>query len=380
MYFDYQATTPVADEVIQVITECMAENWGNPSALGNRGERARHSIISARRRVAEFLGVRDREVFFTSGATEANNSALGGLSRSGTHVVVSSIEHKSVLSVTALLRERGCSVDVIPVDSQGFVDMKELANSLRRFPGGVLSVMAVNNETGVIQDIEQVSKLARDYGYIVHSDITQALGVPGLEETFSSLDAMSFSGHKIYGPKGIGVLVLRRKALRDFSPIFRGGGQQGGVRPGTENVPAIVGLARAIEVLGSSRVEDYISISSVRRQFLSDLMEEGVSFEINGALKETNLGCLNLWIDGFSRQQLQNIGPDFEFSQGSACSAGSSAPSHVLTAMGLSPSRTLQSIRIGFGRGSNHDEYSYLARSLRRSLDTSDPSIASPTT
>jgi len=349
VYLDYQASTPVAPEVLATLTESYKNLYGNPSSLHRTGLEAKAALDKSRRQIARFFEVKPQCLYFTSGATEANNLAIQGLasSQKGGHVLTISTEHKSVLAPIEHLVKKGIEATLLPVDREGRVDLALLEASIRP-DTFLISAMMVNNETGTVHPIEKIAEIARRRGVLFHCDATQ--GAPNLRIRPRELgiDLMSFSGHKIYGPKGSGLLYVDtdRVERNQIAGLLLGGSQEQGMRGGTENVPAICGLATAFRVLEESLEQDRKEAVEKKKSFLEALAP--ISFQLNGSNEFCVPSVLNISLDGINAGDLMRDLDHLHFSSGSACSG--SAPSHVLTAMGVPSARVKESFRVGFGR------------------------------
>ena len=358
IYADYQATTPVDPRVAEKMAPHWSERFGNPHSNDHViGWQAADAVREAASSVAALIGADPDEVFFTSGATEANNLALLGIARRASsdrrRILVSAIEHKCVLAAARSLAEReGFSIETIPVDGEGFVDSEALEAMVDETVL-VVSVMAVNNEIGTIQDIEGISKPLLSHGVLFHCDAAQAPCAMDITSLVSSADLISLSGHKIYGPKGIGALYVRRDLQDRIEPIIYGGGQQAGLRSGTVPTPLCVGMAAAVDILRSPEgSEERKRVADQRDLFVRLLQERIPSVAINGPTGERkHSGNANLRFDGFVAQDiLTSLQPHVAASTGAACTSGIPEPSHVLTALGLSTVEAESSIRFSFGR------------------------------
>lgn len=350
IYFDNNATTPALPEVIESVTRAMADGYGNPSSVHSAGGRARALIQEAREHVAALLRTSSDHVVFTSGATEANNlvlQSLVGRDFARYRLVTSSVEHSSILSAADYLRSRGVEVIVLPVNAHGLVDLEAMVRAIE--PGRTLvSIQWANNETGVIQPIEDLAERARAAGALVHTDAVQAVGKISTNLTLLPIDFLSLSGHKLHGPLGSGALV--GPGVCRLQPLTYGGSQEGSLRPGTENVPAIVGLGRAFE-LRACRF-DLVSEQTKRlkERFESRLLEKGLVAGINGggAPRLPNTANVRFTdIDGEALTiRLDQVG--VRCSQSSACTNQKPEPSYVLRATGLSEAEAYASVRFAF--------------------------------
>lgn len=381
IYADYQATTPVDPCVAEQMAPHWAEAFGNPHSSDHViGWRAADAVREAASSVAGLIGADPDEVVFTSGATEANNLALLGLARRAPPerrcILVSAIEHKCVLAAARSLAEReGFTVETIPVDREGFVDLTALEGMVDETVL-VVSVMAVNNEVGTIQDIESISRTLSSHGVLFHCDAAQAPCAMDMTSFASHADLISLSGHKVYGPKGIGALYIRRDVQDQIEPIIYGGGQQAGMRSGTVPTPLCVGMAAAVDILRSpAGQEERKRVAEHRDTFVRLLQESNPSVVVNGPKSEwRHPGNANLRFDGLVAQDiLGSLQPDLAASTGAACTSGIPEPSHVLSALGLSKAEAEASIRFSFGRFTNDTELDEAASLVARAVDSWTP-------
>ena len=376
IYADYQATTPVDPRVAEQMAPHWSEAFGNPHSNDHVfGWRAADAVREAASSVAGLIGADPDEVVFTSGATEANNLALLGLARRAPsdrrRILVSAIEHKCVLAAARSLAEReGFSVETIPVDGEGLVDLEALECMVDDTVLAV-SVMAVNNEVGTIQDIEGISKALSPHGVLFHCDAAQGPCAMDVTSLASHADLISLSGHKMYGPKGIGALYIRRGLQARIEPIIYGGGQQDGLRSGTVPTPLCVGMAAAVDILRSPEgPQERRRIAAQRDSFVRLLRECIPSSTMNGPTGERrHPGNANLRFDGLVAQDiLGSLQPHLAASTGAACTSGIPEPSHVLSALGLSTVEAESSIRFSFGRFTTDTEIHGAARLVSEAL------------
>ena len=384
IYADYQATTPVDPRVVEKMAPYWSEAFGNPHSNDHViGWRAADAVRHATASVADLIGADPDEVVFTSGATEANNLALLGLARRAhsdrRRILVSAIEHKCVLAAARSLAEReGFLVETIPVDGEGFVDLEALEAMVDETVL-VVSVMAVNNEVGTIQNIEDISKVLLPHDVLFHCDAAQAPCAMDTARLAFHADLISLSGHKVYGPKGIGALYIRRDLHDRIEPIIYGGGQQAGLRSGTLPTPLCVGMAAAVDILRSPEGPDERKRVAGQRDLFVRLLQEGSSpVSINGPFSEhRHPGNANLQLNGLVAQDILGVvQPYLAASTGAACTSGIPEPSHVLSALGLGPQEAESSIRFSFGRFTTDAEIHRAARVLRETL-TSLTSLSS---
>ncbi|NPV27661.1 MAG: cysteine desulfurase NifS [Firmicutes bacterium] len=367
VYLDHSATTPVHPEVIKAMTKSMSSNWGNPSSIHAFGREARRDVEKARSQVADLVGAKPEEIYFTSGGTEADNLALIGIAMANgqkkRHIITSAIEHHAVLHTCEFLEKNGFKVTYLPVDEFGRVRLADVEEALTE-ETLLISVMHANNEVGTIQPIAEISRLARAKGVYVHTDAVQTLGKIPVNVNDLGVDLMSLSGHKIYGPKGIGCLYIK-KGTR-IHPTTFGGGQENKRRAGTENVPGIVGFGQAAELAGQSLESEAARLKSLR-----DRLEQGIfstipHVKLNGHPTERLPGHLNVSIEYVEGESLL-LSLDLKgiaASSGSACTSGSLEPSHVLMAMGLSPATAHGSLRLTLGRENTEEDIDYVLREL----------------
>ncbi len=369
-YFDHNATTPVSDEVLEVLISALTDIPGNASSIHDYGQAAKRRLEMARRSVASAIKADAREIVFVSGGTEADNLAVLGAVRAHAggrkHVVTTAIEHAAVLKACAQLQSEGVEVTYVPVGSDGVVDPDDIRLALR--PDTVLiSVMHVNNETGVVQPVEQIGWLARDLGVTFHVDGVQAPGKVPIDLSTLHANLYSISGHKLNAPKGTGALFVRDGTK--LAPILYGGHHERDRRAGTENVPGAIALAHAAEWI-TANFED----ETERVRELRDLLEEGIlervpEVRINGAKASRGPNTTNICFDAIEGQAMV-ISLDlkgFAVSSGSACSSGAVEPSHVLLAMGLTPERARSSVRFSLGRGNTLDQVDALIEAVAES-------------
>ncbi len=350
IYFDNNATTPLLPEVFEAMSPYFRDQFGNASSIHHYGQQARAAVEEAREHVALLLGSRPNEIVFTSGGTEADNLAIAGLIKPGDHVITSSIEHHAVLHACEYLKQLGCEVTCVPVDARSLVDPEDIRLALKANTK-LISVMMANNETGVLQPVEEIGKVAADAGIAFHTDAVQAAAKVQIDVQKIGCHALSISGHKIHGPQGVGALYVRKGTKP--GPLFHGGGQERSIRPGTENVAGIVGLGKAAQLAKQwlDRGDDKRMAALRDRlecEILASLEEAGVNG--HGARRVPN--TTNIYFDHIEGESLV-IALDLKgvaVSGGAACSSGAVAPSHVLAAMGLRPERARASIRFSLGK------------------------------
>ena len=369
VYLDHAATTPTDEAVVREMLPYFSSCFGNASSLHKDGREAVAAVDLARERVAKALGAAPSEIYFTSGGTEADNWAIEGLaganSGKGKHVVVSSVEHPAVLSAAGRLEERGFEVTYLPVDEAGRVSLADVKKALRD-DTVLLSVMFVNNEVGAIQPIKEIAGIAKEKGVLFHTDAVQAAGVLPIDVKELGVDALTVSGHKFYGPKGVGALYLRRGVR--VKGLVVGGEQERSLRGGTYNTPAIVGLGFALEKATERFAETSSKLSSLKNYFLKEIKPLGFT-RLNGG-EPSHPGIANVLFYGVKNSELLSAldQAGIEASAGSACSSGSVEPSHVLTAMGLSEKEVRSSIRFSFGRENTFEDLDRAVAALNEIL------------
>lgn len=377
IYADYQATTPGDSRVLEAMTPYWLESFGNPHASDHIvGWRAAQTVEGTAASVAALIGADPDEIIFTSGATEANNLALLGLARrapdSRRRILVSAIEHKCVLEAARVLERReGFTVESIPVDREGFVDIDALANLLDDRTLAV-SVMAVNNEIGTLQDVPRIADLLAHWGVIFHCDAAQAPCAMDVNKLAEHTDLVSLSGHKMYGPQGIGALYVRRGLQEAIEPLIRGGGQQRGLRSGTVPLPLCVGMAAAIDILRQPEgAEERTAVAERRGTFVRLVQASRFQVAVNGPTSDgCHPGNANLRFHGFAAQDILGaLQPHLAASTGAACTTGMPEPSHVLRAIGLTEAQAESSIRFSFGRFTTDDDITKAARLVVGTLE-----------
>lgn len=366
IYLDHLASTPLDPKVRSAMLPWFtAAATGNPHAEHGAGWRAAAAVEEARTSVAALLGVRPAEIVFTSGATEANNLALFGLAADVDAVVVSAIEHPSILEPAAALRARGKTVGVLPTDGDGWVDLDRLDRWLAR-GRTLVSIMAANNEIGTLQPMAEIGALCRSHGAIFHTDAVQALSTQVMEIERAAIDALSLSGHKLYGPAGIGALFIRTGM--PCQPLVFGGGQQGGLRPGTLPVALCVGFGEACRLALTRRDEDRRHMAVLRDRLFAALNDGCLGVQRNGPATEAIPGCLNITLPGIDAADLLLDLPGLAVATGSACATLAGAPSHVLRAIGLSAEQAHGSLRFGLGRGTTEADIDTAAAQIIAAL------------
>ena len=378
IYADYQATTPVDPRVVTKMAPYWGELFGNAHSSDHViGWQADKAVREAAASIADLIGADPDEIIFTSGATESNNLALLGLARRAPagrqRILVSAIEHKCVLAAVRRLSVREeFTVEAVPVDSEGFVDPSALEKCLDRNVLAV-SAMAVNNEVGTIQDIPRIAALLAPYGIVLHCDAAQAPCAMDVSDLAVHADMVSLSGHKMYGPQGIGALYIRRELQDRIEPLIYGGGQQAGLRSGTVPMPLCVGMGAAAELLaGHAAFKERARVAAQRDSFVRHLQRGYDSLAVNGAIGDRrHPGNSNLRFDGFDAQDILGaLQPRLAASTGAACASGIPELSHVLGALGLTEMQSKASIRFSFGRFTTDGDIEASARFVLEALDS----------
>jgi cysteine desulfurase len=355
VYLDHNATTPVEPVVLDALLPYLSDDYGNASSIHTFGQKARAAVETAREQVAELIGARPQEVVFTSGGTEADNHAIFGIveaaSGASKHVITPAIEHEAVLNTCQALEANGVPVTYLAVDREGRIDLDELRDVLRSHPETCLmTIMHANNELGTIQPIEEIGRIAAEADVYLHTDAVQSAGKVPIDVNSMGVDLLSLSGHKLYAPKGIGALYVRGGTR--LQQLLYGGHHQRGFRPGTENVPGIVGFGKAAEIARRALAEDAARISPLRDKLEKGLLERVGDCHVNGSCPPRTPNTTNITFPGIEGEALV-IALDLQglaCSTGAACSSGAVEPSHVLTAIGLSSEEARATLRFSLGR------------------------------
>lgn len=370
VYLDNAATTYVSSEVLAEMLPCFNAIYGNSNSLHSFGREASAIVDRARDRIAHAINAaKSNEIYFTSGGTEADNWAIKGLahaySNKGKHIITSQIEHHAVLDACKQLEEEGYEVTYLPVDKTGLVNIVDLIHSIRK-DTTLISIMAVNNEVGTIQNIKAIAKIAHDYGVIFHTDAVQAVGAIRLDVQDMEIDAMTISAHKIFGPKGVGCLYLKNGIRIDS--LIVGGSQERAKRGGTLNVPAIAGFGKAVEIAVRDIVINQQKLRSIRDYFLRSVEDKIEYVHLNGHPQQKVNGIVNLSFEMVDKESLLML-LDIEgvaVSTGSACTSNSVEPSHVLKAMGIDDVLANGSIRFSFSKNISKSDIDYVVEVLEK--------------
>lgn len=370
LYFDYAATTPVDERVIQVMVECLGAsgNFGNPASASHRyGQQARAAVEQARVQVAALVGAEAGQIVWTSGATESNNLALKGVAQRHQrgHIITSQIEHKAVLDTAFQLEQAGFSVTRLVPDVHGVIRPEVVAAALRD-DTVLVSLMLVNNELGTVNDVVAIGEVVRKHGALLHVDAAQGVGKLRIDLKQWPVDLMSFSAHKVYGPKGIGALYVGERARPLLCAQIHGGGHEGGLRSGTLATHQIVGLGTAFELAGDLLEAEVLRIGQLRQHLLS-LLGDIPGLVVNGSPQQRIEHTLSLTFTG-EAPDLEALAERLAFSSTSACNSSSSQPSHVLLALGLTPQAARQSIRLSLGRYTRIEDVDQAVQAIKASL------------
>ncbi|PIU61411.1 MAG: cysteine desulfurase NifS [Armatimonadetes bacterium CG07_land_8_20_14_0_80_40_9] len=367
VYLDHNATTPTHPEVLEAMLTYFNDSFGNPSSIHQFGQQARKAIDEAREKVANFISAKPEEIVFTSGGTEADNFAIKGViyanEQNGGHIITSSIEHHAVLNPCEYLEKKGFKVTYLPVDKYGLIDPEETKKAITK-ETILITIMHANNEVGTIEPIAEIGRIAKERNITLHTDAVQSAGKIPVSVNELHVDLLSLSGHKIYGPKGIGVLYIR-KGTR-IQPLIHGGHHEKNRRAGTENVPAIVGLGKAIEIAKDTMEKESIRLTNLRNKLCGGIAEKIDHVLLNGHPGKRLPNTLNMsfeFVEGESiilNLDLKGIA----VSSGSACTSGSLEPSHVLKAMGVEPAIAQGSIRFSLGKDNTEEDVDYVLEVL----------------
>jgi len=374
IYLDHTATTPLDPRVLESMLPFFSGNFGNASSIHWYGQRAKRALDEARGVIADAIGAQPAELFFTSGGTESDNLALKGVASAARkkyarpHIITSKAEHHAVLETSEWLVQEGCEATVLPVDQYGLVSADEVQNAITGATC-LVSIMTANNEVGSVYPIAEIASAVHDKGIPLHSDAVQALGRLSLDVNASGVDLLTLSAHKIYGPKGIGALFIRKGTAVD--PLLQGGGQERGKRPGTENVPLAVGFAKAVELAVAEMDEETRRLQSLREELEAGIRSRIPAVVVNGHPVLRLPHVLNVSIDGNQlpiegEMLLMNLDlRGIAVTSGSACTSGSMQPSHVLLAMGRDMRTAKATLRFAFGRTNTREDVAYVLDALQ---------------
>ncbi|HVB86816.1 MAG TPA: IscS subfamily cysteine desulfurase [Candidatus Dormibacteraeota bacterium] len=366
VYMDNQATTQVDPRVLEAMLPYFTEKYGNAASRNHEfGWKAEEAVENARGQIARLINASPKEIVFTSGATESDNLVLKGVAEfhraKGNHIITQATEHKAVLDVCKRLETNGCEVTYLPVAKDGRIDLDDLRRAIT--PKTILiSIMYANNEIGVVQPIAEIGKIAKQAGVLFHTDAVQAIGKISVDVERDAIDLLSISAHKLYGPKGVGALYVRRKNPRvQLAPMIDGGGHERGLRSGTLNVPGIVGLGKACEIAAKEMADESARLGALRDKLKDAILCQLEVTTINGSMDHRLPGNLNLSFAGVEGDALLMGINDVAISSGSACTSATLEPSHVLSALGVPEELAHSSIRFGLGRFNTVEDVDYVA-------------------
>ena len=362
VYFDHSATTPVDPLVLEAMLPFLNEKFGNPSSIHSHGREVKVALEEAREAVADFCNVRAADIYFTSGGTESDNIAIKGIAyeqrNKGKHIITSKVEHHAVLHTCEFLEKEGFEVTYLIPDKYGMIHPEAVEKAIRK-DTVLITIIHANNEVGTINPIEKIGDIAREKGVLFHTDAVQSFGKIPIDLSKLPVDLMSMSGHKIYGPKGVGVIFIR-KGVRLIQQSY-GGGHERNRRPGTENIPGIIGMAKAVELRKKGMDEENNYVKNLRDKFHGQVTKVIPRVFLNGHPEQRLAGHLNLSFQGIEGEALL-LSLDLKgvaASSGSACTSGSIDPSHVLSAMGIKPELTQSSIRFTLGKNNTDEDIGY---------------------
>jgi cysteine desulfurase len=364
VYLDYNATTPVHPEVLEAMLPYYKDKFGNASSIHDFGREVKVALEESREKLAKLINASANEIYFTSGGTESDNLAVKGTAfanrKKGKHIITSKIEHHAILESCKVLEKEGFEITYLPVDGQGFVDLDDLKKAIRK-DTILVSIMYVNNETGTIEPVEELSKTTKENGVYFHTDAVQAMGKIPVDVQKLNVDMLSMSGHKISGPKGVGAIYIR-KGTR-ITPLSHGGHHERSRRAGTENVPGIVGLAKAVEIAYRDLEKQSKHLKNLSEAFYLKLTQAIPDVFVNGDLEKRISNTLNL---SFKAVEGESVILSLDLkgvavASGSACTSGTLEPSHVLSAMEIAPEIAQGAIRFSFGRENTMEDVEYVA-------------------
>lgn len=361
VYLDNHATTPCDPRVLEAMLPYFAQHFGNAASNSHPlGWEAAKAVQKARGQIANLIGAEPREIVFTSGATESNNLAIKGVAEKhpGAHLVTSAIEHHAVLDPCTRLAAQGFEVTVLPVDHDGRISLDDLTAALKP-SSALISIMAANNEIGVVQDVTAIGQVAHDRGIVFHTDATQAVGKLPVNVRAWQVDLLSLSGHKMYGPKGVGALFVRQGT--ELCCQLDGGGHERGLRSGTLNVPGIVGLGAAAEIAAQDMAAEAARLGRLRDRLRDRILQQLPGVRVNGSQTHRIPQNLHLTFAGVEAEAVMMSMPEIALSSGSACSSASRSASHVLVAIGCTDEQAHQSLRFGLGRFTSEADVDYTA-------------------
>jgi cysteine desulfurase len=377
IYLDHHATTPVDEAVVEEMRPCFTENYGNPASEDHiYGANAKKAVDQARERISEAVNCRPEEIIFTSGATESDNLAIRGVAEyvddhdRGSHIITSVTEHEAVIEVCESLEPEGFDVTYLPVDGNGKIDPDDVEAAIRE-DTVLISVMAANNEIGTIAPLKRIGEIAKENGVFFHTDAVQAVGYLPIDAEEIGIDLMSISAHKLYGPKGVGALYIRRRNPKvKLNPLIHGGGHERGWRSGTLNVPAIVGFGKAVQLADRNMAERTSHVDELTTYMWERLNDELDDVVLNGHADDRIPNNLNISFTGVENKALvKNLQPDIAVSAGSACTTGKVEASHVLQSITDNEDLWHSAIRFGLGKDNTREEVEYATDEVVNSVN-----------
>lgn len=368
IYMDYQATTPMDPRVLEEMLPWFVEKFGNPASRSHAfGWEADKAVEKARHQVAQLIGADPREIVFTSGATESDNLAIQGVAHfykeKGNHIITPVTEHKAVLDSCRYLESEGFEITYLPVQKNGLVNLTELENAITD-KTLLISIMAGNNEIGVLQPLAEIGALCRRKKVFFHCDGAQGVGKMALDVNAMNIDLLSISAHKLYGPKGIGALYVRRRPRIRIKPVMHGGGHERGMRSGTLSTPLLVGFGKACELAGEEMIDENQKVLALRERLRNGIFQQLSHVEINGDLEHRLTGNLNISFAFVEGESMMMAIKDVAVSSGSACTSASLEPSYVLRSLGISEELAHTSIRFGLGRYTTEEEVDFVIKTV----------------
>lgn len=370
-YFDHAATTAVNEEVLKEMLPYFSIEYGNASSMYGISRNAKRAMEEARIKVADSINASPKEIYFTSGGSESDNLAIKGIAyankEKGKHIITSKIEHHAVLETCETLEKEGFKITYIDVDEKGFVNLEQLENSIKENTI-LISIMFANNEIGTIEPIKEIGEIAKKHNVYFHTDCVQAIGNARIDVKDMKIDSLSVSGHKLYGPKGIGVLYVKQGV--EFQKLQNGGHQEKDKRAGTENIPGIVGIGKAMELAYKNFDKNTKYLKMLRERFIKGIKEKNENIKINGDLEKRLPGNCNISFENVNGEELLFKLDEMGIcaSAGSACSSGNTMPSHVLTAIGLPANLAEGTLRITFGMDNTIDDVDYLIEAIGKNV------------
>jgi cysteine desulfurase len=372
IYLDYAATTPVDPRVLKAMMPYFNSKFGNPASLHNFGQEANESLEKSRKTIADFIKAKPEEIVFTGSATESNNLALKGTAFANRfrkkHIITTQVEHDCVLESSLWLKTQGFEVDFLPVNKYGLIDLNQLKKTIKK-DTLLVSVIHGNNEIGTVQDIKSIGKICRENNIYFHTDASQSIGKVDIDVSQLNIDLLTASSHKIYGPKGVAILYVKKGVLID--PILHGGGQEKNLRSSTVNVAGIIGFTKAIEILKKDGKQENKRLKKLRNLLIKEILKNIKDTHLNGHPSQRLSNNINISFSGVEGEslmlELDHYG--IAVSTGSACSSKTLEPSHVLLAIGLSPFRAHGSVRISLGRHTTKSDIDFLIKTLKKSTE-----------